>query len=41
MFILNLFKEIYKIASLGLISLEREGRNGTRFVLRLAFALEN
>jgi uncharacterized protein YqgQ len=28
-------------ASLGLISLEMEGRNGTRLVLKLAFVLEN
>jgi hypothetical protein len=33
--------QIYKSASLGLRILEREGKNGTRLVLRLAFAPKN
>jgi hypothetical protein len=41
MFLLNLLKQICKSASFGLRNLEKEGRNGTRLVLRLAFALEN
>jgi hypothetical protein len=40
MFMLCLLKQSYKSASLGLRNLEREGKNGTRLVLRLTFALE-
>jgi hypothetical protein len=36
-----LFKHIYKNASLGLRSSKREGMNGTKLVLKLAFAKEN
>jgi hypothetical protein len=39
MFLLNLFRQFYKSASLGLKNMEREGKNGTRLVLKLAFAL--
>jgi len=39
MFILNLFKQICKNASLGLIFFfEKGNKNGTSLVLRLAFA---
>jgi len=38
MFLFNVLKQICKSASLGLKNLEREGRNGTRLVLRLTFA---
>jgi hypothetical protein len=41
MFLLSLLRQIYKSASLGLKNLEKEGKNGTRLVLKLAFALEN
>jgi hypothetical protein len=41
MFLLNLFRKIYKSASLGLRNFEREGQNGTRLVLKLAFATKN
>jgi hypothetical protein len=41
MFILSLSKKIYKSASLGRRNMEREGKNETRLVLRLAFAPEN
>jgi hypothetical protein len=41
MFILNMLRHIYKIASFAPRNLEREGRNGTRLVLRLAFAPKN
>jgi hypothetical protein len=39
--LLNMFRQIYKSASLGLRSLEREGRNETRLVLRPTFAPKN
>jgi hypothetical protein len=32
-----MFKKSYKSASLGLKNLEKESKNGTRLVLRLAF----
>jgi hypothetical protein len=38
MFLLSLLKKSYKSASLGLRNLEKDGKNGTRLVLRLAFA---
>jgi hypothetical protein len=38
---LSLFKEICKNASLGLRNLQREGRNGRRLVLILAFDPKN
>jgi hypothetical protein len=41
MFLLSLFKQIYKSAPLGLKNLEKESKNGTRLVLRLAFAPKN
>jgi hypothetical protein len=41
MFLLNLLRHIYKSASFGLRNLEKEGKNGTRLVLKLAFALDN
>jgi hypothetical protein len=41
MFILSLLKQIYKSSSFGLRNLEREDKNGTRLVLKLAFPLEN
>jgi hypothetical protein len=41
MFLLSLFKQIYKSASFRLRNIEKEDKNGTRLVLRLTFALEN
>jgi hypothetical protein len=41
MFILNLLRHIYNSASFGLRNMGREGKNGTRLVLKLAFALNN
>jgi hypothetical protein len=38
---LNLLQQIYKSASLGLRNLEREVRNGTRLVSRMAFTPKN
>jgi hypothetical protein len=38
MFLLSLLKKSYKSASLGLKNLEKEGNNGTRLMLSLAFA---
>jgi hypothetical protein len=38
MFMLSLLKQICKITSFGLRNLEREGKNGIRHVLKLAFA---
>jgi hypothetical protein len=41
MFLLNVLRQICKSTSLGPRNLEKEGRNGTRLVLRLAFAPKN
>jgi hypothetical protein len=41
MFTLSLFKQIDKSAPLGFKSLEKDGRNVTRLVLKLAFAPKN
>jgi hypothetical protein len=41
MFLLNLFRKIYKNASLDFKNMEKEGKNGARLVLRLAFTLDN
>jgi hypothetical protein len=40
MFLLSLLRHIYKSASFGLRNIKREGKNGTRLVLRLTFALK-
>jgi hypothetical protein len=41
MFLLSLFKQIYKSTAFGLQNLKKGGKNGTKIVLRLTFALNN
>jgi hypothetical protein len=41
MFLLSLFRKIYKNASFGFKNMEKESKNGTRLVLKVAFTLEN